>query len=318
VAPIGQDAEANLDAPARQIGKSATHSLVNSGRFNMKNILIVGATGNIGSELVKQLAGAGHRVRALVRDRQKAERIAPLAAPVMGDLLRPETLAQAFGGAERVFILAPNSPETETLERNAFDAAVAAGARRIVYVSNILADEGDPNPHYHVQGKHEQRLASLDLDWTVLRPARFMTFTPFVWSSVLERGLLLEGGGAGRMSVINTADIAAVALKALTEDGHEGQRYDLTSDDYFTVDELAQILSRALKRDIAIFEGDVEALRAALIESGAPAHYAPFMAEYSTNVAAGRFKRTDTVAKVLGRAPRAYTDWLEHNLPVAS
>jgi uncharacterized protein YbjT (DUF2867 family) len=284
----------------------------------MKDILIIGSTGNIGWELVKQLAGASHRVRALVRDPQKAERISALATPIVGDLTKPETLAHAFDGAERVFILSPNSPETETLERNAFDAAIAAGAKRIVYVSNILAAEGDPVSHYHVQGKHERRLASLNVDWTVLRPTRFMTFTPFVWSSILERGLLIEGGGAGRMSVIDTADIAAVALKALTEDGHEGQRYDLTSDDYFTVDELAQILSRVLKRDITIFEGDVDALRAALIESGAPAHYAPLMADYSASVAAGRFKRTDTVGKLLGRPPRAYADWLEQNLPVAS
>jgi uncharacterized protein YbjT (DUF2867 family) len=280
----------------------------------MKNILVVGSTGNIGSELLKQLAGAGHRVRALVRDPQKAERIAALATPTVGDLTKPETLGSAFDGAERVFILSPNSPETEILERNAFDAAIAAGAKRIVYVSNILAAEGDPVGHYHVQGKHERRLASLGVDWTVLRPTRFMTFTPFVWRSILERGLLLEGGGAGRMSVIDTSDIAAVALKALTEDGHEGKRYDLTSDDYFTVDELAQVLSRVLGRGITIFEGNVDALRNALLESGAPAHYAPFMAEYSANVAAGRFKRTDTVGNVLGRPPCAYAKWLERNL----
>jgi uncharacterized protein YbjT (DUF2867 family) len=277
----------------------------------MKDILIVGPTGNIGSELVKQLAGAGHRVRALVRDRQKAERIAALATPVVGDLTKPETLAHAFDGAERVFILSP--PMTETLERNAFDAAIAAGAKRIAYVSNFLAAEGDPVHHYHVQGKHERRLASLNVDWTVLRPTRFMTYTPFVWSSVLERGLLIEGGGAGRMTVIDPADIAAVALKALTEDGHEGQRYDLTSEDSFTAGELAQMLSRALKRDITIVEGDVDALRTALIESGAPAEYAPLMAGFSTRVAAGHFKTTDTA----GKPPRAYADWLVQNLPVA-
>lgn len=279
------------------------------------SILITGPTGNIGSELVKQLAGAGHHVRALVRDREKAERIGALAMPVLGDLAKPETLPPAFAGAERVFILAPNGPDTETLERNAFDAAIAAGAKRIVYVSNILAAEGDPVGHYHVQGKHERRLATLGVDWTVLRPTRFMIFTPFVWSSVLQRGLLIEGGGAGRMTVIDPADIAAVALKALTEDGHEGQRYDLTSDDHFTAAELAETLSRALERPLTLFEGNMDARRAALIESGAPAHYAPLMAEYATNVAAGRFKKTAVVEKVLGRSPRSYSQWLERNLP---
>jgi uncharacterized protein YbjT (DUF2867 family) len=134
----------------------------------------------------------------------------------------------------------------------------------------------------------------------------------------LNRGLLIEGGGAGAMTVIDPADIAAVAVKALTEDGHEGRRYDLTSEDFFTAVDLARTLSRILRRDVAIFEGDLEALRAALVENGAPAEYAPLMAGYFRKVAAGAWERTDTVGKLLGRKPRAYADWLEHNLPAGA
>jgi uncharacterized protein YbjT (DUF2867 family) len=280
-------------------------------------ILVVGATGSVGSELVRQLAAGGRRVRALVRSEARAKTLPPLAEPVIGDLAKPETLASACAGARRVFVLSPPIPETETLERNAFDAAIAAGARRIVYLSNYGAAEGDVDPHFHVHGKHERHLASLGVDWTVLRPTRFMNYTPYVWSSVLERGVLIEGGGAGAITVIDPADIAAVAVKALTEDGHEGQTYELTSEDSFTVAELARMLSRVLERDITIFEGDTDALRTALIESGAPGDYAPLMAGAFAKVAAGLFKRTDTAAKVLGRAPRAYADWLENNPPVA-
>jgi uncharacterized protein YbjT (DUF2867 family) len=283
----------------------------------MNDILVVGPTGNVGSELIRQLHGAGHGVRALVRDRQKAKRIASLATPVIGDLAKPKTLTSAFAGAQRVFILAPPIPEMETLERNAFDAAVAAGAKRIVYLSNYGAAENDRDHHFHVHGKHERRLASLNLEWTVLRPTRFMTYTPFVWSSVLKRGLLIEGGGAGKMTVIDPADIAAVALKALTEDGHEGRTYELTSEDAFTAADLAQMLARVLKRDITIFEGDVDALRTALVDGGAPAEYAPLMAGYFARVAAGHFKKTDAAGKLLGHPPRGYADWLEQNLPTA-
>jgi uncharacterized protein YbjT (DUF2867 family) len=69
----------------------------------------------------------------------KGEAVASLATPVLGDLMRPETLEPAFHRAERVFILAPPAPEMETLERNAIDAAVAAGVKRIVYLSNFAA-----------------------------------------------------------------------------------------------------------------------------------------------------------------------------------
>jgi uncharacterized protein YbjT (DUF2867 family) len=279
------------------------------------SILVVGATGTIGSILVKQLTAAGIKPRALVRSREKATAVASHAIPVMGDLSVPESLSTAFDGAERVFILAPPTPEQEALERNALDAAVAAGAKRIVFLSNYGAAVGDDDRHFHVHGLHERLLASLGVDWTVLRPTRFMNYTPFVWSSVLTQGLLIEAPGEGKMTVIDPDDIAAVAVKALTEDGHEGKAYELTSGDSFSTAELAKTLRRALGRDIRLFEGGLDALRAALIASGAPGEFAPLMADYFTKVAKGFYKTTDTVGRLLDRPPRSYSDWLERNLP---
>jgi uncharacterized protein YbjT (DUF2867 family) len=279
-----------------------------------ESILVVGATGTVGSELVRQFAAAGRRVRALVRDEHKAAGISDLATPVIGDLAAPATLAPAFEGAERVFVLSPPVPETEQLDRNAFDAAIAAGARRIVYLSNYGASEHDGDAHFHAHAANERRLASLGVDWTILRPARFMTHTPFVWSSVLQRNLLLETDGEGAMTVIDPVDIAAVALLALTADGHEGKTYDLTSEDFFTARELAGTLSRALGRDLIVFRGDTEALRIALVECGAPEVYAPLMAGYFALVAARFFRVTAAAGQVLGRKPRSYAQWLDSNL----
>jgi uncharacterized protein YbjT (DUF2867 family) len=279
-------------------------------------ILVVGATGTVGSRLVKQLVAAGTKPRALVRSRDKADAVGSFATPVIGDLSAQESLAAAFRGAERVFVLAPPTQELETLERNALDAAVAAGAKRIVFLSNYGAAEGDQDWHFHVHGMHERRLASLGVDWTVLRPTRFMNYVPFVWPSVLNQGLLLEPGGSGPMTFIDPDDIATVAVKALTEDGHEGQAYELTSEETYTAAELAELLSRVLGRELKVFEGNVEALREALIASGAPGEYAPLMAGYYGKVVAGFYKTTDTARKLLGRAPRAYADWLKENPPV--
>ncbi len=284
--------------------------------MTQSSILVVGATGRLGSRLVRQLAAAGVKPRALVRSREKGEAIASLATPVLGDLMAPESLAEAFRGAERVFIVAPPTPEMETLERNAIDAAVAAGTKRIVYLSNFAATEGDEDHHVHVHGLHQRLVATLGVDWTVLRPTRYMTGVPFVWRSVLNQGLLLEAGGSGLMSFIDPDDVAAIAVKALTEDGHAGQTYKLTSEDAYTAADLAGLLSRVLGREIKVFEGDLEAFREALIANGARSEYAPAMARYFAKVAAGLYKPTDTAGKVLGRAPRAYADWLEQNPPV--
>jgi uncharacterized protein YbjT (DUF2867 family) len=105
------------------------------------------------------------------------------------------------------------------------------------------------------------------------------------------------------------------ATVALTTDGHEGKAYKLTSEDSFTALELANTLSRALGRKLAVFRGDTEALRAALVECGAPEEYAPLMAGYFATVAAGFWRVTDTAGQVLGRKPRTYAQWLDRNLP---
>lgn len=280
-------------------------------------ILVVGATGTLGSRLVRRLAAADVKPRALVRTREKAEAIASLATPIIGDLLAPETLEPAFRGVERVFVIGKPTPDMETLERNAIDAAVAAGARRIVYLSNFTAKEGSEQRPMHVHGLHERLVASLGVDWTVLGPTRYVTNVPFVWPSVLNQGLLLEAGGSGVMSFIDPDDVAAVAVKALTEDGHEGQTYKLTSEDAYTAADLAGLLSRVVGREVRIFEGDLEAFRDALIANGVPGEHAPVMAKYFDMVAAGFYETTDTAGKLLGRAPRAYAHWLYDNLPAA-
>jgi uncharacterized protein YbjT (DUF2867 family) len=277
----------------------------------------VGATGNFGSRLVRKLAAAGVRPRALVRTREKAAAVEALAEPVIGDLLAPETLAPAFQGADRVFVLGQPTPQIEALERNAIEAAVAAGARRIVYLSNFTAREGSELLPMHVHGLHERLLQTLGVDWTVLRPTRFMSSVPFVWRSVVNNGLLLEPTGAGRMTFADPDEVALVAARALTEDGHEGQTYRLTSEDCYTPADLAAVLSKVLGRDIRIFDGDVDALREALIANGAPGEQAPVMAKYFGMAAAGLYVTTDTLGTLLGRRPRGFAEWLPENLPAA-
>jgi uncharacterized protein YbjT (DUF2867 family) len=280
-----------------------------------QSILVVGATGNVGSELLRQFAARGERVKALVRDREKAEAVANIAEPVFGDLNAPETLDAAFQDSERVFILSPPVAGMEAMDANAFNAAVASGVKRIVYLSNYGADQLGDEPHYLAHGRNERRLAKLDVDWTVLRPARFMAFTPFVWKSVFEKDLLLERANENAMAVCDPLDIAAVGLLALTTDGHEGQTYTLTSEDAFSSHGLADLLSTRLSRKLDVFDGDADALSKALVEFGAPKEYAIPMTNYFKSVSEGRWSVTDTVSKLLGRSPTSYAQWLDRNLP---
>jgi uncharacterized protein YbjT (DUF2867 family) len=280
-----------------------------------ESILIVGATGSVGAELVKQFAASGKLVKALVRNESKAASIKHLAEPVFGDLMAPATLESAFKNVERVFVLAPPVGEAEeTMERNAFNAAVEARVKRILYLSSYAATFGD-GYRYIVHAANEKVLASLNIDWTVLRPTRFMPYTPFVWNSIFQRGLLLEQAGDGAMITIDPPDIAAIGILALTTDGHEGQKYELTSKDWFSTRQLGETLSKVLNKKLAVLDGSTKELRAALVENGAPGEYAPIMSHHFQTVADGRWKVTDTVNQLLGRKPRSYAEWLERNLP---
>jgi len=127
-----------------------------------------------------------------------------------------------------------------------------------------------------------------------------MIHFPFNWPSVLKDGLLLEAGGSGVMTCIDPDDVASVAVKVLTEDGNEGQIYRLTSEDAFTATDLAALLSKFLEREIRVFDSKA---------GPAPT------AGYFGLVAAGAYRTTDTASQVLGRAPRAYADWLQQHLP---
>jgi uncharacterized protein YbjT (DUF2867 family) len=262
-------------------------------------ILIIGATGTLGSRIVDQMATAGSRPRVLVRTPAQAAQIEPYATPFVGDLLEPVTLESAFRGADRVFVLGQPTEHMEALERNAIGAAAAASAQRIVYLSNFTASLDSELAPNRIHARHERMVASLGVEWTVLGPTRYMTNVPFDWDSVLNDGVLRESGGAGIMTCVDPDDVAEVAIKALTEDGHSGRTYRLTSQDSFTADQLAALISSVIGRTVRV------------AEDGAAVGYFKLVAE-------GRYFPTDTAAEVLGRPPHAYRDWLIRNVPTAT
>jgi uncharacterized protein YbjT (DUF2867 family) len=167
-------------------------------------ILVTGATGTVGGDVVKALTEAGQTVRVLVRDVAKAASLGGAVVPVQADLLRPESLEAAFQGIEKAFIVAPPTPELPVMEANAFEVARRAHVRHIVYLSNFGAGTFGP-PVWDWHGAGERRLRQLGPAWTILRPARFMTDTPFPfsWPGIQERGVLAEATGDGKVSMID-------------------------------------------------------------------------------------------------------------------
>lgn len=214
-------------------------------------ILVVGSTGTVGAEVAKQLVEAGHNVRALTRDPDKAKKLGGVIHVAFGDLAKPETLSDAFSGAERVFVLAPPVPNLEEIEAHAFAAAKRADAKHIVYLSNFGAGEFKGGI-WQWHGASEKRLRETGVPWTILRPARFMSETPFPWFWDKAQRTLSEPTGGGRITFVDVRDIAAVAVKALTTTGHEGKAYELTTTEAPTGAEVAEKIIQGNRKAGAI------------------------------------------------------------------
>ena len=265
-------------------------------------ILVTGATGKVGSEVVRQLAAAGTPVRALVRDPVGASGIRlPGVEIVSGDLARPETLAPALAGVERVFLLTPAHRDMLEYESNVVDAAAASGARRIVKVSVAGGpDAGTQIGRWHWAG--EKKIESSGLDFTFLRPTLYMQQMLVYARSISLTGTFSAPLGTGAVAIVDARDVAAVAVRTLTEDGHSRHIYDVTGPEALTFDEAADAISQATGRSVSYVHVAPEYALKQMLSDGVPRWLADDMLVLFASFREGYGGAvSDTVARITGR-----------------
>ncbi|KIQ65472.1 NmrA family transcriptional regulator [Kitasatospora griseola] len=276
-------------------------------------ILITGATGNIGQELVRALDAQGAELRLLVRDPARAAALPARAERFVGDLDEPSTPAAALAGVEKLFLLTPGIGTAHTA--CAVAAAEAAGVRHLVHLSSASV-LGDPMPamgRWHHE--REEIVRGCGIPATILRPGGFMTNALEWVPTIRAEGCVLDPVGPGRFAPIDPADIAAVAARVLTEDGHQGEEYVLTGDECLTVAEQVRILAGALGRRIEVREArtPAEVVRARF-PRGVPQALADAIVEGFVLMRADTVgMRTDTVERLLGRRPGTFEAWCVRN-----
>jgi uncharacterized protein YbjT (DUF2867 family) len=276
-------------------------------------ILVTGATGNIGRDLVRDLDEKNAEFRILVRDPARATGFPERGEHVVGDLSAPATLVPAFDRADKLFLLTPGIGTEHTA--HAVAAAKAARVQHIVHLSsfNVL---GDPMPamgRWHHQ--REEIVRDSGIPATFLRPGAFMS-NAFDWAPAIRAGgYVIDPVGPGRYASIDPADIAAVAALCLTEDGHEGQYYVPTGDELMTVAEHVQILAAATGLDIEIREAatPAEAVQARFPHGAPPALAEAITEGFALMRADTSGFRTGTVERLLGRRPGTFADWCARN-----
>jgi len=278
-------------------------------------ILIIGATGNTGRETVPRLLERGIAVRALTRDPARAAALPGFAGAeiVAGDPARPETLGPAMQGVSKVFLIPPSGPGSDTSEQNVFEAARAAGVRHIVKLSALCADPNAPSMALSHNFRSEELLKTSGIPYTILRPASFMqNFSLFYSPSIRSEGTVYHSLGEARMAVIDVRDIAEVAVKVLTSEGHEGKTYNLTGPEALTYAEAAEKIGTATGRPVRYIDLPAAAYEQALIGFGIP----PFVAAEVLNIyGRGPYREgkaasvSSSVADLLGRPARSFSEF---------
>lgn len=271
-------------------------------------ILITGANGSNGSELVKLLAARNVPVRAMVRNVSRADALSsPSVEVVEGDFDAPETLSAALSGVERAFLLTPSSERAQEQQLAFVEAAKQSGVKHIVKLSQLDADTNSSARFLRYHAAVEQAIQASGMAYTFLRPNLFMQGVLNFKPTIVAQNAFYAAAGEGKVSVVDVRDIAEVAFAALTESGHEGESYDITGPQALTHAEMAAYLSTALGRQVAFVDVAPEAMRAALLGIGFPVWQADGLLEeyalWSQNEAA---IVTSDVENATGKAPRSF------------
>jgi uncharacterized protein YbjT (DUF2867 family) len=273
-------------------------------------ILVTGATGHVGAELVTDLLAWGCSVRAMTR-RPEAAHFDPRVEVVRADFAEPASLDVALDGIERVFSMSAQplfAAPTPTHDVALAEACRRAGVRRIVKLSALGGGGRDPkSPIVRWVRAAEATVTESSADWTLLRPGRFMTNT-LAWAPMIRGGAEVSTPMAfRRMASIDPADIARVAALALTRDGHAGKAYELSGPEALTPAEELEILSELLGRPLRLRALDGAAARAGMLRYGMP----EFVVEAILSEAESEHgsEVLPTVLELTGRAPRRFIDW---------
>ena len=269
-------------------------------------ILITAATGTVGRPLVADLLAAGARVRALVRDPERAAAMLPVGVQlVAGDFDRPGSVGAALAGVRQVFLAAPNHPDQVRWETGLVDAAERAGVRRIVKLSAHGARLGSDVAFWDDHARIEEHVARSGLDWVALRPATFAT-TLLAWMEPIGAGVLPAPAAGARVAFVDPADVAAAACALLLRPRWSARQYTLTGPEPLDFDQVAAVFAGLLGRPVAFQPVPDEAALAGLRAAGAPDWFAQNVVRVFAALRAGLADLTiPAVQDLTGRPPRS-------------
>jgi (4-alkanoyl-5-oxo-2,5-dihydrofuran-3-yl)methyl phosphate reductase len=277
----------------------------------MSKILVTGATGNVGSRLVRRLKEKGQAVRAFARNAASKGADGVEAAP--GDFTDKTSLRKAMAGVDAVYLLAAGDRLSE-YEANAIEAAKSAGVTLVVKHSVAGAQYNAPGfPAWHRAG--EERLEASGIPYVLLRPASFASNALYWAGTIKDQNAVYGALGEAAVPVIDPEDIAESAAAVLTTPGHEGKAYELSGPEALTTAEQVEIVGRVAGKDVKYVNVPDDAARQSMLGMGmSPAYVDAMIGLIQMLRGIGRIEPyPGDVEKLTGHKPRSFRQWVEAN-----
>ncbi len=274
-------------------------------------ILVIGALGNVGAEVVKEVVARGGNVRAAdINEAKLKERFGDMVDVIRFDFTDPTTYDAAFKDVKKMFYMRP--PHLTNIQRDmvpSMDAAKAAGVTHAVFLSIIGVENAKYVPHYKV----EQHLQKIGMQTTFLRCSFFMqNLNTTHRKEIKERSEIFVPVGKAKTSFIDVRDIGSVAAVTLTKEGHAEKNYDLTGSQGLDYWEAAQIMSEVLGRKITYRNPNPLHFLMETIRRGTPFAFALVMLGLYTSTRFGMAEPiTNEVERLTGHKPITFKQYVQ-------
>jgi len=273
-------------------------------------ILVTGATGNNGVEILKRLSGRKERIRAMIRkDNQiSGTTLNSELEFVQANFEDVASLRNALSGVQRAFLVTNSSERVEELQLRFVSLARESGVKHIVYLSQLHASVDSPLRFLRYHAVVEEAIRASGMSHTILRPNLYMQGLLMIGRSIASEGRFFAPADDARVSVVDVRDIAAVAVAALTQTRHENKTYDITGQEALTHAEMAAQLSQALDRAVTFVDVPEEEFRNALRAFHMPDWQADGLIEDYAHYRRGEASDiSSAVQRVTGEASRPFS-----------
>jgi len=275
-------------------------------------VLVTGATGNVGSAVVAELLKRGAAVRALIRKPDADHKLPASVEVAIGDLLDPVSIEEAMKGVDKLFLLNAVSADELTQALITFGLAKRLKLKHITYLSVFKVEQFRDVPHFASKLAVESALREFGVPHTILRPGYYIQNDVTLKDALTGPGIYPIPLGTAGIAAVDIRDIAEAAAISLTEDGHDGQTYDLIGPALVNGPGNAEVWGKLLGKEIKYTGHNFDQWEQTM-RGKVPAWMAfdlrmMFQGYFDRGFAATETEVT-RITKLLGRAPRSYEDF---------